>query len=101
MGYLLETLGFIEITDSLFKKANGANLKFRKYLLCIKKQSMNLTYFPVNKKWKIIINEKIEPDEFLTSRLSFRGGTALALHKLYLSPQSRYSKVIDLVQIQS
>ena len=38
-------------------------------------------------------------DDFLSSRLAFRGGTAL--HKLYLSPQSRYSEDIDLVQIQS
>ena len=37
-------------------------------------------------------------DAFLSSRLAFRGGTAL--HKLYLSPQSRYSEDIDLVQIQ-
>ena len=40
----------------------------------------------------------IYKDEFLSSRLAFRGGTAL--HKLYLSPQSRYSEDIDLVQIQ-
>ncbi|SFK78433.1 Nucleotidyl transferase AbiEii toxin, Type IV TA system [Porphyromonadaceae bacterium KH3CP3RA] len=38
-------------------------------------------------------------DEFLAERLAFRGGTAL--HKLYLSPQTRYSEDIDLVQIQS
>jgi predicted nucleotidyltransferase component of viral defense system len=38
-------------------------------------------------------------NKFLSSRLAFRGGTAL--HKLYLSPQSRYSEDIDLVQIQS
>ena len=38
-------------------------------------------------------------DEFLASRLAFRGGTAL--HKLYLSPQPRYSEDIDLVQIKS
>ena len=38
-------------------------------------------------------------DEFLASHLAFRGGTAL--HKLYLSPQPRYSQDIDLVQIQS
>ena len=38
-------------------------------------------------------------DEFLASRLAIRGGTAL--HKLYLSPQSRYSEDIDLVQINS
>lgn len=36
-------------------------------------------------------------DEFLASQLTFRGGTAL--HKLYLSPQPRYSEDIDLVQI--
>ena len=36
-------------------------------------------------------------DEFLVSQLAFRGGTAL--HKLYLSPQPRYSEDIDLVQI--
>ncbi len=38
-------------------------------------------------------------DEFLSSQLAFRGGTAL--HKLYLSPQSRYSEDIDLVQINA
>ena len=36
-------------------------------------------------------------DEFLSSQLTFRGGTAL--HKLYLHPQPRYSEDIDLVQI--
>lgn len=37
-------------------------------------------------------------DEFLASQLAFRGGTAL--HKLFLSPQPRYSEDIDLVQIE-
>lgn len=36
-------------------------------------------------------------DPFLAENLAFRGGTAL--HKLYLSPQPRYSEDIDLVQI--
>jgi predicted transcriptional regulator of viral defense system len=63
LGYLLETLGFIEIADLLLKRTNEANLKFRKYPLCIKKQSMESTDFPVDKKWKIIINEEIEIDE--------------------------------------
>jgi len=36
-------------------------------------------------------------DDFLASQLAFRGGTAL--HKLYLTPQPRYSEDIDLVQI--
>ena len=38
-------------------------------------------------------------DDFIPSHLAFRGGTAL--HKLYLSPQSRYSEDIDLVQINA
>ena len=36
-------------------------------------------------------------DPFLSSQLAFRGGTAL--HKLYLSPQPRYSEDIDIFQI--
>lgn len=40
---------------------------------------------------------EIFADEWLAERLAFRGGTAL--HKLYLSPQPRYSEDIDLVQI--
>jgi len=40
---------------------------------------------------------EIYQDEFLSEKLAFRGGTAL--HKLYLSPQPRYSEDIDLVQI--
>ena len=43
------------------------------------------------------IEVSIFSDEFLSSQLAFRGGTAL--HKLYLSPQPRYSEDIDLVQI--
>jgi predicted nucleotidyltransferase component of viral defense system len=35
---------------------------------------------------------------FIQERLAFRGGTAL--HKLFLSPQVRYSEDIDLVQIK-
>ncbi|HMW10721.1 MAG: nucleotidyl transferase AbiEii/AbiGii toxin family protein [Saprospiraceae bacterium] len=42
---------------------------------------------------------EIFSDEWLASRLAFRGGTAL--HKLYLKPQPRYSEDIDLVQIRS
>jgi predicted nucleotidyltransferase component of viral defense system len=40
---------------------------------------------------------EIYSDDFLAKSLAFRGGTAL--HKLYLSPQPRYSEDIDLVQI--
>jgi len=38
-------------------------------------------------------------DEYLSTKLAFRGGTAI--HKLYLKPQMRYSEDIDLVQIDS
>lgn len=41
----------------------------------------------------------IYQDEYLSSHLAFRGGTAL--HKLYLHPQPRYSEDIDLVQIKA
>jgi predicted nucleotidyltransferase component of viral defense system len=40
---------------------------------------------------------EIYSDEWLSSRLAFRGGTAL--HKLHIQPQPRYSEDIDLVQI--
>ncbi len=39
----------------------------------------------------------IYSDPLLSERLAFRGGTAM--HKLYFSPQVRYSEDIDLVQI--
>lgn len=42
---------------------------------------------------------EIYKDSFLAGNLAFRGGTAL--HKLYLSPQPRYSEDIDLVQISA
>ncbi len=41
----------------------------------------------------------IYSDDLLRESLAFRGGTAL--HKLYLTPQIRYSEDIDLVQIDS
>jgi len=41
----------------------------------------------------------IYSDEFLSARLAFRGGTAI--HRLFHSPQTRYSEDIDLVQIKS
>lgn len=37
-------------------------------------------------------------NDFLKKNLAFRGGTAL--HKLFLSPQARYSEDIDLVQLK-
>jgi len=37
-------------------------------------------------------------DPWLSSKLAFLGGTAI--HKLYLTPQARYSEDIDLIQIE-
>lgn len=42
---------------------------------------------------------EIFSDEFLRTKVAFRGGTAL--HKIYLRPQARYSEDIDLVQIKA
>ena len=42
---------------------------------------------------------EIYKDEYLASHLAFRGGTAL--HKLFLSPQPRYSEDIDLVLVNA
>ena len=42
---------------------------------------------------------EIYSNEWLATRLAFRGGTAL--HKLYLLPARRYSEDIDLVQIKA
>ena len=42
---------------------------------------------------------EIFSDDMLRKSLAFRGGTAL--HKIYISPQARYSEDIDLVQINS
>ena len=42
---------------------------------------------------------EIYTDPYLASHLAFRGGTAL--HKLFLSPQPRYSEDIDLVQLKA
>ena len=43
--------------------------------------------------------DRIYKDPYLASHLAFRGGTAL--HKLFLSPQPRYSEDIDLVQVKA
>ena len=42
---------------------------------------------------------EIYKDPYLASHRAFRGGTAL--HKLFLSPQPRYSEDIDLVQVKA
>ena len=59
LGYLPDTPGFPEAAGTLLRKAVEANLQFRRYPLCIKK---NTSVFPVDKKWKIVINEIVETD---------------------------------------
>ncbi|MCL2329252.1 MAG: type IV toxin-antitoxin system AbiEi family antitoxin [Bacteroidetes bacterium] len=63
LGYLLDLLEFNEIANSLYKKTIDANLKFRKYPLCIKRNKTKLSELPFDAKWKIIINEEIDIDE--------------------------------------
>lgn len=42
---------------------------------------------------------EIYKDDYLRENLAFRGGTAL--HKLFMSPQPRYSEDLDLVQVKA
>ena len=57
--------------------------------------------FQTNEQDLIISRAIVEifSDNLLRNSLSFRDGTAL--HKLYITPQVRYSEDIDLVQINS
>lgn len=64
LGYILdEALGYKEVADTLFRKAEEAGVKFRKYPLKVIKKDAKPSEYDVNKKWKIIINEEIEIDE--------------------------------------
>jgi predicted transcriptional regulator of viral defense system/predicted nucleotidyltransferase component of viral defense system len=60
LGYMLDLLGYNETADTLLRKAKETNLKFRKYPLCIKRKTVDLSESPFDNKWKIIINEKID-----------------------------------------
>jgi hypothetical protein len=63
LGYILEeALGYKKLADALHQKVNRAGIKFRKYALKVVKKSINLDNYPINDKWKIIINEEIEID---------------------------------------
>lgn len=63
LGYLFEELGFEDLANILFRKSEIAGLKFRKIPLVNVDQSRDLSKYPINKKWKIIINEQIDIDE--------------------------------------
>jgi len=63
LGYLFEELGFEELAGKLYRKAEVAGLKFRKVPLVIVNKAKDLSKYPVNDRWKIIINEQIDIDE--------------------------------------
>jgi Predicted transcriptional regulator len=64
LGYILEdVLDYKELADTLYQKAESIGIKFRKYPLKTAKNGVKLDNYDINKKWKIIINEKIEIDE--------------------------------------
>ena len=62
LGYIFEELEFDELADKLHRKAEIAGLNFRKTPLVIETHKENLSNYPVNNRWKIIINEQIEID---------------------------------------
>jgi len=63
LGYLFEELGFEELANKLYRKAEIAGLKFRKVPLVIAAKTKDLSKYPVNKRWKVVINEQIDIDE--------------------------------------
>jgi len=63
LGYLFEELGFEELANKLCRKAEIAGLKFRKIPLTIVDKTKDLSKYPVNNKWKVIINEQIDIDD--------------------------------------
>jgi predicted transcriptional regulator of viral defense system len=63
LGYLFEELGYDELADKLHRKADIAGLKFRKMPLVIVGKTKDLSGYPVNERWKLIINEQIDIDE--------------------------------------
>jgi len=63
LGYIFEELGFEELANKLYRKTEIAGLKFRKAPLVIADITKDLLKYPVNDRWKLIINEQIDIDE--------------------------------------
>jgi len=62
LGYLYDfVLGESRLADDLLEKANSASVKFRKTNLATYR-SMNATKYNYNSKWKVVVNEEVEPD---------------------------------------
>jgi predicted transcriptional regulator of viral defense system len=64
LGYILDdVLEQKELADMLYQKVTSAGIAFRKYPLKTVPKETKLSGYPVNNKWKIIVNEQIEIDE--------------------------------------
>ena len=63
LGYLFEELGFEELANKLFRKAELAELKFSKKPLVTVDKTKDLSKYPFCEKWNLIINEQIDIDE--------------------------------------
>jgi predicted transcriptional regulator of viral defense system len=64
LGYLLDILLFEELANALLQKSKNAGLAFRQYPLSVLSKKKNYADYPVHNKWKIIINEDIDIDDF-------------------------------------
>ena len=62
LGYIFEELGFEELSNKLYRKAEIAGQKFRKTTLIVVDKTKDLSKYPVNDKWQLIINEQIDTD---------------------------------------
>ena len=63
LGYILDELGYDELSAQLLNKTKRVNFNFRNYPLDIGKESDKNVYYKTDDKWKIIINESMEIDE--------------------------------------
>ena len=58
LGYLIEFLGFKQLANKISKLLSDKNLHWARLVSHAKYKSLQR-----NKKWKIIVNTKVEPDE--------------------------------------
>jgi predicted transcriptional regulator of viral defense system len=63
LGFLLDLLDYEDLSNSLFQKSKNADIKFRKYPLSVLSEKKYFDGFPINDRWKIIINEEINIDD--------------------------------------
>lgn len=105
LGYILEhVVERADLAETLYSKIEVAGLKFRMIPeFATREWSEHVPWTESEQVEQDLLIcralTEIYKDEYLASHLAFRGGTAL--HKLFLSPQPRYSEDIDLVQINA